>query len=166
MRLYLANLIIALGATAYLRKVWPILAETGLRTLGAFLGVCVLLWLLSFLYNRRFFRQLPRIMHLTVYFIKELIVANIKVTYEVLTIKNTMSPAVVAVPLEVQRNEEIMLLANMITLTPGTLSLQVSDDRKRLYVHTLYIGSHAEEFRQQIKAGFEKKILAITRIPL
>lgn len=164
MRIYLANLIVALSTTAYLRTVWPVLAQTGLRTLGAFLGVCVLLWLLSFLYNRRFFRQVPRIVHLTVYFLKELVVANIKVTYEVLTIKNTMSPAVVAVPLEVQRNEEIMLLANMITLTPGTLSLQVSDDRQHLYVHTLYIGSSAEEFRQQIKTGFEKKILAVTSI--
>lgn len=165
MRIYLANLIVALLATAYLRMVWPVLAQTGLRTLGAFLVVCILLWLLSFLYNRRFFRQVPHIVYLTVYFLKELVVANIKVTYEVLTIKNTMSPAVVAVPLEVQRNEEIMLLANMITLTPGTLSLQVSDDRQHLYVHTLYIGSSAEEFRQQIKTGFEKKILAVTRIP-
>jgi multicomponent Na+:H+ antiporter subunit E len=86
MRVYFANLIIALGATAYLRIVWPVLAETGLRTIGVFLVICVLLWLLSFFYNRRFFRQLPRIMHLTVYFIKELIVANIKVTYEVLTV--------------------------------------------------------------------------------
>jgi multicomponent Na+:H+ antiporter subunit E len=57
-----------------------------------------------------------------------------------------------------------MLLANMITLTPGTLSIQVSDDRQQLYVHTLYIGSSAEAFRQQIKLGFEKKILAITRL--
>jgi len=164
MKVYFANLIIAIGATAYLRKAWPVLAETGIRTIGVFLVICLLLWLLSFLYNRRFFRQLPRVVHLTVYFLKELVVANIKVTYEVLTIKNTMSPAVVAVPLDLQRNEEIMLLANMITLTPGTLSLQVSDDRQHLYVHTLYIGRSAEEFRRQIKTGFESKILAVTNI--
>ena len=40
-------------------------------------------------------------------------------------------------PLRVDRDFEITLLANLITLTPGTLSVDVSDDRKTLFVHAI-----------------------------
>jgi len=53
-------------------------------------------------------------------------------------------------------------LANLITLTPGTLSLDVSDDRKVLYVHAMYINDR-EQFVQSIKQGFERRLLEILR---
>jgi multicomponent Na+:H+ antiporter subunit E len=49
------------------------------------------------------------------------------------------------------------MLANMITLTPGTMSLDVSDDRKVLYVHGMHV-YELEAFRDGIKEGFEKKV--------
>jgi multicomponent Na+:H+ antiporter subunit E len=57
---------------------------------------------------------------------------------------------------------EISFLANLISLTPGTLSLDVSDDKKVLYVHSMYITSK-ESFIRGIKNGFEKRILEILR---
>jgi len=75
-----------------------------------------------------------------------------------------MVPAVVAVPLDAETDFEITLLANFITLTPGTLSIDVSKDRKTLYVHEVYVeGGDTDKVRNQIKNGFEKKILKITR---
>ena len=57
-------------------------------------------------------------------------------------------------------------LPNFITLTPGTLSIDVSKDRKTLYVHEVYVkAGDTESVRRQIKDGFEKKILKITRNP-
>ena len=50
----------------------------------------------------------------------------------------------------------------MISLTPGTLSLDVSNDKKVLYVHSMYI-TNREEFIKGIKNGFEKRILEILR---
>jgi multicomponent Na+:H+ antiporter subunit E len=51
----------------------------------------------------------------------------------------------------------ITLLANLITLTPGTLSIDVSDDRKTLYVHTVNLND-PESFRKSIKEGFERRV--------
>jgi multicomponent Na+:H+ antiporter subunit E len=64
--------------------------------------------------------------------------------------------------LEAKTSLEITLLANLISLTPGTLSLDVSDDRKVLYVHAMYIDDKAS-FVNSIKNGFEKRLLAIMR---
>jgi multicomponent Na+:H+ antiporter subunit E len=61
-----------------------------------------------------------------------------------------------------ETNLEITLLANLITLTPGTLSLDVSDDRKVLYVHAMYL-SDKQAFIDDIKNGFEKRLLEILR---
>lgn len=102
-------------------------------------------------------------MLLLAFFVKELILANLKIAHDVLSINTFMEPAIVALPLEVHSEVSIMLMANIISLTPGTLSLRLSDDRKTLYVHTLYlVNGSKEEFKNSLKEGFEKKILAIT----
>jgi multicomponent Na+:H+ antiporter subunit E len=54
------------------------------------------------------------------------------------------------------------MLANMITLTPGTLSLEVSTDRQVLYVHNVHV-TDPDAFRQEIKEGFERQVLEVTR---
>jgi multicomponent Na+:H+ antiporter subunit E len=68
-----------------------------------------------------------------------------------------MRPAIVAVPLDLTSDFQITLLANLITLTPGTLSLDISDDKKILYVHGMYVDD-VDEFRRSIKQGFEKRV--------
>ena len=82
--------------------------------------------------------------------------------YDVVTPTFYMTPGIVSVPLDVTTDLEITILANVISLTPGTLSLDVSDDRKVLYVHSMYIKDR-EDFIKSIKNGFEKKLLNITR---
>jgi multicomponent Na+:H+ antiporter subunit E len=49
----------------------------------------------------------------------------------------TFQSAIVAVPLDVTRPRDITLFANMITLTPGTTTLHISEDRKTLYAHVM-----------------------------
>jgi multicomponent Na+:H+ antiporter subunit E len=68
-----------------------------------------------------------------------------------------MRPAIVAIPLDLRGDLEITLLANLITLTPGTLSLDVSSDKRVLYVHSMYVTDIAA-FRSEIKNGFEKRV--------
>lgn len=91
------------------------------------------------------------------YFFWEMLKANLRVAYTVLQPRLKIKPAVVAIPLDLHRDEEITLLANMITLTPGTLSLDVSSDRKTLYVHTFDM-QNVDTFREQIKSGFERRV--------
>jgi len=112
--------------------------------------------------DRKYFRLIPSIISFFIYFIYELIKANIQVAYDVVTPTFYMTPGIVSVPLDVKTDLEITILANVISLTPGTLSLDVSNDRTVLYVHSMYI-KDKDDFINSIKNGFEKKLLNITR---
>lgn len=110
----------------------------------------------------KYFRIVPRVIAFIFFFLYELIKANLEVAYEVITPKFGMTAGIVMVPLDAKSDLEITFLANLISLTPGTLSLDVSDDKKVLYVHSMYI-KNREEFIAGIKNGFEKRILEILR---
>ncbi|MBO9362721.1 MAG: Na+/H+ antiporter subunit E, partial [Thermoflexus sp.] len=69
----------------------------------------------------------------------------------------------VAIPLDARTDAEITLLANLITLTPGSLSIDVSADRKVLYVHIVEIGEHPDQFRRKIKERLERRLLEVMR---
>ena len=88
--------------------------------------------------------------------------ANLKVAYDIITPRHLMKPSIIAVPTDAETETEITLLANLITLTPGTLSLDVSTDKKIIYVHSMYT-SDAQEFIDEIKNGLEKKLLEVMR---
>lgn len=112
--------------------------------------------------QRKYFIIAPRIIGFFFFFLYELIKANIQVAADVVTPKFYMEPGIVAYPLSAKTNLEITLLANLISLTPGTLSLDVSDDKKYLYIHAMYINDK-NEFITSIKNGFERRLLAILR---
>lgn len=104
----------------------------------------------------------PKLISFLFFFLFELLKANLQVAFDVVTKKFYMTPGIVRVPLDAETNVEITLLANLITLTPGTLSLDISDDKKVLYVHAMYINDK-QEFIDDIKNGFEKRLLEILR---
>ena len=108
----------------------------------------------------RYFRLVPKVVSFFFFFSYELIKANLQVAWEVGTPSFHMTPGIVAVPLDVTSDGEITMLANLITLTPGTLSLDVSEDKKVLYVYSMYI-TNKEDFIKGIKNGFEKRIIEL-----
>ncbi|MXN51354.1 Na+/H+ antiporter subunit E [Shinella sp. AETb1-6] len=109
----------------------------------------------------RRFRPL-KVLSLAVLFIKELALSAWKVAVLVASPKMALRPGIFAFPLTVDRDFEITLLANLITLTPGTLSVDVSEDRKVLYVHALDCSDPAGA-RRDIANGFERKIMEAFR---
>ena len=111
--------------------------------------------------NVHYFKLVPRVVSFFFFFLYELVKANLQVAYEVITPSLNMTPGIVAVPLDISSDFQITMLANLITLTPGTLSLDVSEDKKVLYVHSMYIKDR-EEFIKSIKTGFEKRIIEIS----
>ncbi len=129
-----------------------------------FLAAFFVLWLCIFFFNRSYFKKIPLVVSFFFYFLKELIVASLKVAYDIITPIHYMKPGVIALPLDANTDAEITILANLISLTPGTLSIDVSEDKKILYVHAIYIiDGDIERLKMEIKNGFEKKLLAITR---
>jgi multicomponent Na+:H+ antiporter subunit E len=104
-----------------------------------------------------YFGRPYRIVALALLFLKELLLSAWKVALLVASPKLDAKPGIFALPLDLESDIEITMLANMITLTPGTLSVDVTEDRKTLYVHAIDC-SDPDGTRRDIKDGFERKI--------
>lgn len=87
---------------------------------------------------KRYFGKFPKFVRFALFFIWDLIKSNARVAYDVLTPTHLMKPAVIAVPLDIKSDAGITLFSNLITVTPGSLALDVSTDKKVLFVHLMY----------------------------
>jgi multicomponent Na+:H+ antiporter subunit E len=94
---------------------------------------------------------------LAAFFLWELVIANVRVAADVLRPRTAIRPAVLAIPLEVTSDAEILLLSMLINITPGSVTVDLSDDRRTLYVHVMHMSS-PEASRREIKDGFERRI--------
>lgn len=91
------------------------------------------------------------------FFAWELMLANVRVAIDVLRPRTTIRPAVVAIPLDVTSDGEILLLSMLINITPGSVTIDLSADRRTLYVHVMHMTS-VEASRREIKDGFERRV--------
>lgn len=110
----------------------------------------------------RYFRKLRQAVEFALFFAKELSLSTLRVARDVLTLRPRMRPAVLAVPLDAETDAEITLLANLITLTPGTLTLDLSPGRRTLYVHKMFVDDPETAVRD-LKSGFERRVLELLR---
>lgn len=104
--------------------------------------------------------RVHRVVGLAGFFLRELVRANLRLAADVATPRFHMRPGILAVPLDATRDSEILLLAMLINLTPGSVALDVSPDRKVMYVHVMYIRT-PEGARDEIKQGFERRVLEV-----
>lgn len=95
-------------------------------------------------------------LELAAFFAWELVVANFRVAADVLR-GNRIEPAVVGIPLDVTSDGEILLLSMLINITPGSVTIDLSADRRTLYVHVMHMNS-ADDTRREIKNGFERRV--------
>ena len=109
-----------------------------------------------------YFRRPWRILKLVAIFLYELAVSAATVAWLVLRPGLRFQSAIIAVPLDERHDLGITLFANLISLTPGTLSLDVSDDRRTLYVHTMDTRD-CEAEKRDMKATFERPIREVMR---
>lgn len=130
--------------------------------IGYVLGYALLFILRNVVEQVKYFRDVYDIIALVVFFISELILANIRMAYYTIMPLNRMKPAVIAVPIEPMNETELMVLSNLLTLTPGTLTLDISDDRRTMYVHVMRLHD-IEQTQREIKRGFEDRILKALR---
>jgi len=155
--LFLLNIFLAAGFCAILGQI----NLTGF--LAGFAIGFLALWVTRPLYGpSTYFTRVAKILRLGGYFIWQLLVSNFRVLWDVITPKHISKPGVIAVPLDAETDFEIMMVANLVSLTPGSLSLDVSDDRKRLYVHMMFLDD-VEAARREIKQGIEKRVLEAIR---
>lgn len=109
-----------------------------------------------------YFKRLPKVINFLFFFIYELLLANLEVAYDLITPSFYMKPGIVKFELTARTDLEITLLSNLISLTPGTMILDVSDDKKVLYIHVMYVKDR-DKFVRRIREGFERRLLNILR---
>ncbi len=107
----------------------------------------------------RFIRDTWLWTSLAVRFLIELMRSSLAVAWAIVSPNAALRPAIIAVPLDLKTDARIAALANMVTLTPGTTALHVSDDRKILYVHVLDCDDEADVIAS-IKSTFENRLKA------
>ena len=104
-----------------------------------------------------YFRRVLLSARLGAYFLYELTVSGLQVAWDVITPGHQSRPGIIAVPLDIEEPVQITVLANLISLTPGSLSLDVSPDGTTLYVHEMFLDD-PDETRRRIKEGFERLV--------
>ncbi|MBN16353.1 MAG: Na+/H+ antiporter subunit E [Pelagibacterium sp.] len=148
-----------------LALVWA--AVTGSFTLlnlllGAVISAMAVLFIRDRVERPYMMRRFVRALSLAALFFYELALSAARVAILVISpgMKKRLAPGIIAYPLSVTSDVQITLLANLITLTPGTLSVDVSDDRKTLYIHVLEMNDR-EDVIASIKNGFEARIIEV-----
>ena len=129
---------------------------------GYGMGLIILFILRRFLVFDFYLRRVWAIIKLIMLFIIELIKANIDVIKIVLSPKLTNQPGIVAVTTKLETDVEITLLAALISLTPGTVSMDFSQDSKTIYIHAINVPDK-DEMIEDIHNSFERAIKEVTR---
>ncbi|WP_054711537.1 Na+/H+ antiporter subunit E [Bacillus sp. JCM 19041] len=129
---------------------------------GYLIGMLVVLTLIRFRGRYFYLHRIWSFFKLILVFAKELTIANIDVVKIVLSPKMKIAPGIIAVPTRLETPAEKTLFAVMMTLTPGTLSIEFSEDGNYIFVHALN-AEDKEGIINQVKRTFEAGILEVTR---
>lgn len=149
MKLLILNILLAIS--------WS--ALTGSSSLASFLvGFAVgylALWVTRVRRHDDYFRRLPKVLALGLCFLRELVVGGVRTTREVVSPVRRSNPQVIRVPLALGDRGQVLVLSQLLSLTPGTLVLDIEDDA--LVVHTMFIDD-AAAFRREISTGLERRV--------
>ena len=131
-------------------------------TVGFIIGYVVLFVMQPLFGKRRYFTAIFDGITLFLFFLYELLVSSLKVAWDVVTPMQKSKPAVIAVPIDTATNAELTVLANLVSLTPGSLSLDISEDHSHLLVHAMFVDD-PDAYVQEIKRGMEQRVLEAMR---
>jgi len=153
MNIFALNLVLAF--------VWQALTSDFTLTsliFGFVLGYAAL-WLVQPLFGGRssYYGRVYRSIRLILFFLWELVISSFRVAWEVITPGDQSRSQIVEMPLDVEGDLEILLVTSLISLTPGTLSLDVTPDRKTLIVHAMFVDD-SEALVRDLKNGMERMV--------
>lgn len=160
MRTFVANLFLAVAWALFFGGI------TWTTIVSGFVVGFAILWLIQPLAGARspYFLRVWYWLKLAVLFIYELVVSSLEVVWDIVTPAQRAQPAILNVPLDVKTEAGILLVTNLISLTPGTLSLDVSEDRRTLKVHAMF-ADDPDAVRRQLKTGMERWVIDAVEAP-
>ena len=154
---YAVNLLLAFAWAALFNSF-----SIGTLIVGFVVGYAVIGVLQPLFGNERYCQRLLGLLSLALFFVWELLLSSFRVAWDVLTPVQRSRPALVRVPLQACSELEATVLANLISLTPGSLSVDISDDRRALLVHGMFVDD-PDDLRHEIRSGMERRVLEALR---
>lgn len=148
-----------------LAVVWMFLQDTWnvpTFTFGYLLGMGIIFGLRRFFPDVFYVRRVFAVIYLVFLFIWELIASAYVVAKQVSRPKLDITPGIFVVETNLINDWEITLLSNLITLTPGSVVMEVARDEKLLFIHTMDC-PESEELVRRMKDSFERAISEVTR---
>ncbi|MGY4690392.1 Na+/H+ antiporter subunit E [Salibacterium sp. K-3] len=129
---------------------------------GYVIGLAVLFFLRGFFPQKFYFSGLYAIVKLLLIFLKELILSALEVVGQILQPKLKIQPGIFAMDIDLHKNWEVTVLSCLITLTPGTLVVDISPDNRTLFIHAMHLPD-IEKAKKDIRDSFEKAIQEVSR---
>ncbi len=108
----------------------------------------------------KFFVRFLRLLEFVGYYFYELVKSSLYIAWDIITPGDSTRPGIVAVDLDLKTDIGLISLANLISMTPGSLTMDMTPDKKKLYVHVMYL-NEKEDFAKRLKNDFEKRIMQI-----
>ncbi len=129
---------------------------------GYAIGYGVLGWVVPSAAARTYVQRIPRLIEFIVVYAAEVIVSSLRIAWEIITPVPRRRPGIIVVPLDLETDTEIALLANLITFTPGTVTIDIAEDRSHLVVHDMFIHD-PDAARAHIKQRYERLVMRLMR---
>jgi len=123
--------------------------------LGFAVGYVLIGWLIPTEDARAYLRKLPMVIAFLGFYVVDVIVSSVRIAREVITLSPRRRPGLVAVPLDIKTDAQIAMFANIVTFTPGTIAVDLSEDRQTMFVHDLFLDDPVEA-RDRFKRRYER----------
>ncbi|MGB3245879.1 MAG: Na+/H+ antiporter subunit E [Sulfitobacter sp.] len=150
--------------TLLLAVVWTLLQNnvtTGMVVFGIILGIIIPRMTSIWWPDTPQGVRLTKMVTYSVMVMWDILVANVQVAWIVLTVPNSkLRPAWIVIPLELRHPEAISVLAGTITLTPGTVSADLSDEGHSLLVHVLHTDD-PDAVADEINTRYQRRLKEI-----
>jgi multicomponent Na+:H+ antiporter subunit E len=92
------------------------------------------------------------------FYLKEIVISNMRIAHDVLTPRHRMKPGILYVEVGHLSEKQLAAMANLITMTPGTLGMYVSKDRGRLYIHSMYMDKDAAAIGADLEKDYGRRV--------
>jgi multicomponent Na+:H+ antiporter subunit E len=96
----------------------------------------------------RFIRKAYYLFFLAGYYLVKLVAANLFIAWDILTPRMRTNPGIIEVETGTKKDVGLLLLSNLVSMTPGTLSIDIDPSREKLKIHVLYMDRKEEILRE------------------
>lgn len=129
---------------------------------GFLVGLVILYAMHRFFGTQFYLRRVMKVMKLILLFIQELILSSVSVLKQVLTPNLNITPGIFTYETQLRGDWQITALALLLTLTPGSVVMEISEEGDVFYIHAMDVESTKEEVLRSI-GKFERAILEVTK---